>query len=165
MKRGVACKQKGCPQPVFHSASIKVQASLKASKQWVVAVMERVSHRDHQSRVPMVEIRKDLLRYIIERMERLKHHFERAIDIINRLFGIDLEQIAKAHVRFTVNPHGVCERADRILDDLSIIQRLILADTRLVSRLVQSLVISKIGRAAIRSPNPLDGYAVFGIVR
>ena len=53
----------------------------------------------------------------------------------------------KTHLRLTVNSHAVCELADCILDDFSAIQRLVLADARLVSRLFLSRVISKIGRA------------------
>src|SRR5690606_20543892 len=97
---GVACEQKGGTKPAFHSSIIKVQASLKAPKQLMITVMDRVSHRDHKGSVPMFKIREKMLRHVIECMEALKHHLERAIDIINRLFGIDLEQIAKAHVRF-----------------------------------------------------------------
>ena len=74
-------------------------------------------------------------------MERLKLHLEATIDVINRLFGVDLEQIAKTTVRFAINSHGICEFADGILDDFAAIQRLVLADTWLVSRLVQPLVI------------------------
>lgn len=98
-------------------------------------------------------------------MERLKLHLEATIDIINRFFGVDLEQLAKTHLRFNVNSHAVCELADCILDDFAAIQRLVLADIRLVSRLVPSRMISKIGRAAIRSAIRLGGYAAFGIVR
>ncbi|APX68362.1 hypothetical protein BKD03_02645 [Brucella sp. 09RB8471] len=91
VQRGVACEQKGCAEPMFHSTSIEVQASLKAMKQRVVTVMDCVSYCDHKGRVPMVEIRKEMLGHIIECVKGLKHHFKRAIDIVNRFFWVDLE--------------------------------------------------------------------------
>ena len=80
-------------------------------------------------------------------MERLKVHLEATIDIINRFFCVDLKQLAKTHLRLTVNSHAVCELTDCILDDSSAIQVFVLADTRLFSGLFPSQMTKKIGRA------------------
>lgn len=100
-----------------------MQTALEASKQRVIAMMDRISNRDEQSGVAMFEIGKELVRYIIKRVESLKLHFEGAIKIVDGLFGIDFKQIAKADVRFDIDSHGAGESADRILYDRAIIQK------------------------------------------
>ncbi len=58
-------------------------------------------------------------------MKGLQLHLEGAINIVDRFFGIDLEQFAKAYMRFDVDSHRVCESADCTLDYRATIQRLI----------------------------------------
>lgn len=49
-------------------------------------------------------------------MEGLELRLEGAIDIVDRLLGINLEQIGEAKMRLDIESHGVCKRADSVLD-------------------------------------------------
>jgi len=116
MKRRVTCKQKRRAQPAIYATPIKMKASPETSKQRVVAMMYRVSYRDDQRGVAMIKICEERLRYVVQRMESFELRLEGAIDIVDRLLGIDLEQIGETKMRLDIEPHGICERADRILD-------------------------------------------------
>lgn len=102
MKSWVTCKQKRRAQPAIHATLIKIKASPETSKQRVVAMMYRVSYRDDQRGVAIIEICKERLRYVVQRMEGLELRLEGAIYIVDRLFGIDLEQIAEAKMRLDI---------------------------------------------------------------
>ncbi len=52
----MTCQQERRAQPAFHSTFIEVQASLKASEKWMITMMDRISHRDDQNGIPMIEI-------------------------------------------------------------------------------------------------------------
>ena len=64
----------------------------------------------------MIEICKERLRYVVQRMEGLELRLEGAIDIVDRLLGIDLEQIGEAKMGLDIESQGVCKRAGRVLD-------------------------------------------------
>ncbi len=92
----------------------------------MVAVMDRVAHCYQQGGVAMLEIGENRLRNIIEGVKRLELCFECTINIVDRLLGVDPEQISMTVMGLAVNPHGIGEVADRAFDDFVLIQRFIL---------------------------------------
>jgi hypothetical protein len=72
-------------------AGIEVQPPIQAVEEGMIAMMDGIAYRYEHGGIAVTEIWEHALRDIIERVEGLKLHLESAIQVVNRLLGINFE--------------------------------------------------------------------------
>lgn len=90
-------------------------------KQGMIAVMQRISQRDQESRVRMLEVFHQVTRNVVEGVESFKHSLKGSIDVFNCLFTINFCQVGIAEMGFPVKPHVVGKPSESRFDSVHIL--------------------------------------------